>query len=195
MRKPQGNSKLKTLPPEVQARIADWCAQDTLESAVSRCASELSPPVQTNRDSMGKFYRWWRDTQETAVRKETLEHLFRRADVNAKAVAGMLKESGATEDQIARADQLVFTLQASSVEDKELFIELEKLRIARESAEHKARMDVAKLQQKQEELKLAERRVKLLEDREKKAREVMVDAALSAEEKEKRIKAVFGIAA
>ena len=73
MRKPHAKSKLKNLPADVQARIADWCAQDSLESAVSRCSAELA--IETNRSSMSEFFAWW-----------NLRQTFGQADARAKAV-------------------------------------------------------------------------------------------------------------
>jgi SMC interacting uncharacterized protein involved in chromosome segregation len=171
MSKPYSNSKLKTLPEEVQARVAGWCAKGSLSAAVSRCSSELS--LATNLDSMSKFFRWWKTEQDKRARIETIEQLFQRADANAKAVGELLAQSGATPEQIAAADQMVFTLEASSSPDKSLWIELEKLRVVKEAAAQKARSDAAKIRQKDRDLSLVERRVTLLEENAQKAKDAL----------------------
>lgn len=186
-RKVHANALLKNLPvtPEdAQARgfdprrcqqaVAGWCMDGTLDSACSRCASELG--LQTNAQSMSEFFTWWQENQATAARKETLKEIFDRADANAKAVGQMLAERGSTAGQIAAAENLVFQLQATEEGkvDREMWIELEKLRIFRESAETKGRLDQAKLAQKDQEIALARTKFEL------EAAEKMLDAAMRA---------------
>lgn len=191
MKKPRSDSKLKNLPAEQQARIADWCAQDSLQSAASRCASEMQLSVSLN--TVSEFYAWWK-----------LKATFSQAEAHAKTVEEMLRKTfpGATPEKIAAAGQLVFTMQAANAGDAEEFRAMEQLRVTKESATANARIAEAKLKQgaqkiaqKDQDLKLVERRVKLLEDREAKTREVLGDGDLTPAEKEQRIKAVFGILA
>lgn len=190
-RKAHSNSVLKTLPEETQARIADWCAQDSLESAVSRCFSELQ--LKTNKSSMGVFFDWWKDEQERRGARETLEEVFRKADANATAVEQMLAEKfpDATPEKIAAAGQLVFTMQAANVKDAKEFREMEYLRLAKEAAQTKARHGDAKIRQKDRDLKLAERRVVLLEAKAAEAIKTLDDKTLSAPEQAARIREIF----
>lgn len=209
-RKVRADAKLKTLPADAQQRIADWCMDGTLESARSRCASELG--VTISLDAVSKFFAWWKTAQDTAARKETLAELFNRADANAKAVGQMLAERGATAAQIAAADHLVFQLQATKAGeeatalDRENFIELEKLRIARESAETKGRHDAAKLATANRRAAQAERALLVQEAKfrretcelflkwsaDAKAREVLSSGASNAEKIERLGQQMFG---
>lgn len=189
-RKIRSDSKLGRLPRDVQQRIADWCAQDSLASAAQRCAAELS--VQVSSQTISEWYQRWRLDQATAERKQALTELFQHADANAQAVGELLRDSGATEEQIARADRLVFTLQASSSKNADLWMDLEKLRIARETAEHRARMDLAKLEQKERDLELAGRRVTVLEARLEAIKSTVEDSTLSDEERAQRIAEIYG---
>src|SRR5262245_4973689 len=130
-RKPRSDSKLKNLPQDVQDRIASWCQEDGLQSACSRCASELQPPISTTMKALSLFMQW-RAVQD---RKETLTELFARADANAKAVEDLLRKDfpGATAETLAAAGQMVFTLQASQAKDSKEFRELEYLRVSKET--------------------------------------------------------------
>jgi hypothetical protein len=168
-RKPRSDSKLKNLPEDVQERIAGWCQEDGLQSACSRCAAELQPPVQTNPTSLGEFYAWWR-----------LQRTFRQADSFAREAEEMLKEEfpDATPEKIAAAGQLVFTMQATNAGDADTFKELEYLRVRKEEAQHNARIAELKIQQKdkqiaqkEKDIALATRRVEMLEANAAKAKE------------------------
>jgi hypothetical protein len=166
-RKPRSDGKLKTLPPEVRARIAAWGAAGSLEALRSRCASELS--LSVSLAALSGFLRWQRQQDAAEKRKETLAQLFQRADANAQAVAKLLKETGATADQLAAAEMLVFQMQATQAgeattpENLALSMELEKLRIARDTARTKAETDKAKIRQKDEDLRQAQERLELLQ--------------------------------
>jgi hypothetical protein len=195
MRKPRSDSKLKTLPEDVQAQIADWCAQDSLQSAVSRCASELQ--LQTSLASMSEFFAWYR-----------LRATFSQAEQNAQLVEQMLREKfpDATPEKIAAAGQLVFTMQAANANDVETFKDLEYLRVTKESAKFDAEVAKAKLRQKDhqirqkgEELRLARERfkrdtaelfIKWAEDQ--RAKEIVAGTGTNAEKIEALGRVMFG---
>lgn len=190
MRKPRSDSKLKTLPEAVQAQIADWCAQDSLQSAVLRCAAELQPPVRTSLSAMSEWWAWYR-----------LSATFSQADAHARQVEELLRRQfpGATPEKIAAAGQLVFTMQAANAQDTKEFRELEYLRITKETAFHKVEMDKAKLRQKDaqirqknEELALQLRRVQVLEAKLESIGKAVKDTKLTPEERAKRIAEIYG---
>lgn len=189
-RKPRSDSKLKNLPEAVQAQIADWCAQDSLQSALSRCAAELQPPVHTSLTSLSEWYAWYR-----------LSATFAQADQHAKQVEELLRKTfpDATPEKIAAAGQLVFTMQAANAGDAEEFRAMESLRVTKESAAHKAKMDEAKLRQKDaqirqknEELSLQLRRVQVLEAKLADIGKTVKDKTLTPEERAKRIAEIYG---
>jgi predicted transcriptional regulator len=166
-RKPRSDARLKNLAPAIRARIAKWAREESLKSVSSRCASELG--ITIGLPALSSFLRWQRAVEAQAKRKETLGEMFQRADANAKAVAELLKETGATADQLAAAEMLVFQMQstqageATTPENLALSIELEKLRIARDLARTKAETDRAKLRHKDEELRQSQERLTLLQ--------------------------------
>jgi hypothetical protein len=190
-RKPRSDSKLKTLPEDVQERIAGWCREDGLQSACSRCAAELQPPLKTNIQSLSEFFAWW-----------NLRQTFNRAEQLAQQTEEFLKNEfpDATPEKIAAAGQLTFTLQAAASGNAKEFRELEYLRVRKEEAAANLRIAEAKIAQKDkqiaqkdQDLQLASRRVAVLEAKEAKAKEIIGDEKLSPEEKQRRIAAVFGI--
>jgi len=166
-RKPRSDSRLKNLAPAVRARIAKWASTDSLKSVSSRCASELG--ITIGLAPLSSFLRWQRIQDATVKRKETLAEIFTRAEANTNAVMEKLIESGLTADQIAAAEHLVFQMQATQAgdattpENLALSIELEKLRIARDTARTKAETDRARLRQKDEDLRQSEKRLELLQ--------------------------------
>src|SRR5688500_13402208 len=113
MRKPHAKSRLKLLPEETQALIADWCAQDTLESAVSRCASELQ--LMTNRSSMGEFFAW-----------RTLKAQYAAANNAAANAEELLKkvDPAASAEKLRAFGQLMFMHKAVASENTEDFVGL-----------------------------------------------------------------------
>jgi hypothetical protein len=161
---------LKTLPDDQQDIIASWCSQGTLESAVSRCLSELG--IKTNIDSMSKFHR-------AHVAKKELQEHFAIAESFATSVEEMLRNQfpDATPEKIAAAGQLVFTMKAANSGDSKEFRELEYLRVSKDTLAANIRNNEAKVKQKERQLtqkdrdlQLAERRVALLEENAAKAK-------------------------
>jgi hypothetical protein len=207
-RKPHARSWLKTLPrtPDeardagrdpgcCQSAIFDLLQSHSLREVAEHCIANLGATQTPGglTEALSKFRTWFQADKDTRERKETLRSIFARADANAKAVAEILAETGASPDAIARANHLVFQTQAAEAgrEDKAMFIELEKLRLARDSAEHKARMDEAKVRQKDADLALVNRRVTLLEAKAEEARKTVNDSTLSAAEQAARIREIF----
>jgi len=58
----------------------------------------------------------------------------------------------------------------------------------------KAKMDVLKYQQRERELVIAERRVRLLEAKQQKAKKVLGDEELTPEQRDAKLKQIFGMA-
>ncbi len=213
-RKPHSRSWLKNLPETPEAATAAGrnpnCTQevihawldagDSLQSVAQRCLRDFASEgcAQTEHglmSALSDFRTWYQQRQRIAERKQTIAETLARCDANAKAVAEQMASIGANAEQMAAADHLIFQAMATEAgkEDKTLWIELEKLRIMRESALTKGRHDAAKLKQKDQELELATRRVKLLETKEAKAKETLGDGTLTPEQREARMKQIFGV--
>lgn len=185
-RKPKSNAVLKNLPAERQQQVAEWCekANDTdpaghpvpktggLEFARAQLAAD---GVSVALNTVSEFYRWF-----------SLRRTFALAESQAQQAEEFLRRQfpDATPAKIAAAGQLVFTMQAANAGDAETFRAMETLRLAKTTAEHNAAMDKARLEQKERQiaqkdrdLSLVERRVKLLEAKQIEAREALTKVA------------------
>jgi len=187
MRKPRADAKLKTLPPDQQALVFSWCSSGTLEDAVSRCVSELQPPVQTGIESMSQFRRWYAITTQNA---EAWEKCLATAEADAANRGGKSRE---WVDEQARS---YFKRRAVANDDHEQFVAVDKLTQASRALEQKDRVlqqADAKLAQAERALDQSERRVKLLEEKEAKAKDALGDATLTLEQRQARIREIFGV--
>lgn len=182
-RKPRADSKLKTLPEAQQALVFSWCS-GTLESAVSRCASDLRPPVVTNLDAMSQFRRWYAARMQNA---EAWEKCLATAEADAQHSGG---KSG---DWVQEQARNYFARRAVTMDDAETFAKMDSLRQGERALTIKAKGDKIKAEQKDRDLALVERRVALLESREAKTKETLADATLSLEQRQARIKEIFGV--
>lgn len=202
-RKIRRDSTLK-LPPEEggltqtqRDMVAGWLAEDGEESCRQRLFSELhiaSPLDPAKPISAATLYdalAYWR----AGKRFNKFESLARaQAQHEAEAKGGMSAE------EMDEAVDRNFIMLAAETEDTLLYKELRMLRITDQSAKTKGRHDQIKLEQKarqlaqkDQEITLGERRVKLLEEKEAKTREALGDGTLSLEERQSRIKEIFGV--
>jgi hypothetical protein len=179
--KPRSDSLLKNMPEDYQDAIAAWCkAPKTEESpgGLQHAREMLASDGHTvSLRAVSEFYSWYR-----------LRSTFRQANDKASNFEAMLKAEfpTATPDKIAQMGQMIFTLEANNAGDVKTFIDLESLRLAKTSAETKAR-------QKEKDIKLAERRVQVMEAKIAQATDTLKDGALSPAEREARMKQIFGI--
>ena len=129
-------AKLKLLPPEEQAEIAEFGAKSSLR----RTTAWLEKGgISVCHRTVGDFLQWYR-----------LQELFRQdADVVKALVEEMQQmDPSLTPEQIQRAGQLFFTRRAIKLEDPQLWIltqELrmkdEKLELAREKQREQLRLE------------------------------------------------------
>lgn len=180
--KPKSNALLKNLPEERQEQIYGWCnkANDVdaegdpiagtggLAFAQAQLAED---GIKVSLTTLSEFARWY-----------ALRLTFQRAETQAQEVERMLRSEfpQATPEKIALAGQLVFTMQASNAGDAKTFVALEQLRLSKTIAENVDKVQRAKLEQKDRQilqkdrdLSLAERRVKLLEENAAKAKQTL----------------------
>ena len=117
-----------------------------------------------------------------------MRETFSEADNFATQVEDLLRKEfpDATPEKLGAAGQVAFTAMAVAKRDSKEFMDLESLRLAKETA-------VTKGRQKDQDLKLSERRVKLMERKIAQATDALKDGALSPAEREARMKQIFGI--
>jgi hypothetical protein len=189
MSKTRSDSWLRNLPAERQEQIIEWCnapadREPETDKAVPKtggyhyaraqlAADGLSASVSTLSD----FYSWWH-----------LRQKFQRAEQKTSDFEEFARREfpDVAPERIQLAGQNYFTLRAVASDNSEEFREMEKLRLAKETAETKGR-------QKDEELKLAERRVRVMESKISKAEETLKDGSLNPTQREQRMKEIFGI--
>lgn len=154
MRKPNSNSRLKTLPEGMQDTIFEWCSSDSLESAVARCKAELldpktGQPLLTNRDSMSDFFKWYPDAA-----------LYRNAQKRSLRAEELLKkvDPAASAEKLRAFGQLVFTDLAIEARNPEAFVGM--VGEERKNRELDAKIAGFKLkyEQKERELALADKK-------------------------------------
>lgn len=165
-RKTRRDAKLERLTPEQRTAVESWLAEDGAQSCVQRLSSELG--ITVSQSTLYETLARWR-----AERKFSAIELIARAQAEQEAAA----RGGLTTEQMEEAIDRHFIGLAAVAEDTDLYKELRYLRIADQTAKSNARIAEAKLEQKDKQiaqkdrdLGLAERRVKLLEDNAAKAK-------------------------
>lgn len=165
-KKPRGDSKLKTLPPAVQAELFTQCqGKGGYEAAREWLLAEHG--VKTSAGSLSVFYGWYPfSLSATASYAQQFEAELKKLPALAKDAA-----------QLSQLSQLGFEMLAMRTNDLEGYATLKKIRL------------------KEHEQSLTERRVALLEKAAAQAEEakaVTDNAELSDAEKLARYKAIFG---
>lgn len=176
MPKPRADSKLASLPENQREMLRRWLVDENLSYGAARERLREDFGVETSERALSVFYA-----------KECFSDRFAQARDFADKVAAEVQEGADKFDDatISLIKQKAFERAVAKDGD------LKELQILAGIIG-----DTAKLRIKQQEVELAERRIALLEKKAAEAdaaREVAGDAALSAEEKEARIKAVFGL--
>jgi NACalpha-BTF3-like transcription factor len=186
-RKIDRRSKLKGLAEEQRALIASWLQEDGLASCLQRLQSELG--ISVGQSTLYEALAFWRSEERF--------HAFRDIAVSQAELEAEAK-GGLTAEQMEAAVDRNFLGLAAQTQDTELYREIRKLRISHETARSNARIAEAKLTQgdakiaqKNADLKLAERRVKLLEEKARKALETVENSQLSDAQKAARIREIF----
>ena len=189
MRKPHARSVLKTLPADRQAAIFEHLQQHTLEETEAWLATQ---EVDTNRSSLSDFYAWY----PLAAKLQSASQM---GDA-VKDILRELPELNLDEHQLSKAGQAIFESEALKAGDSKLYLSLRGLRqtdrsldLAEESAKTKGRQKDLQIGQKDRDLKLAERRVAVLEKKFTDAQKTLSDPKLSMPEREARMKEMFGI--
>lgn len=166
--------------------IISWHSQDGESSCRRRMLAEMGIGRNGKPISIASFYsglNYWRAEKVNEMR-------YSRAKAQAAAEA---KEKNLNPEQ---ADELTlrnYIAEADASDDRPLYIELSKLRIADQVAKTKAETDRAKIRQKDEDLRQAQERLEILKSKEAKTKEALGDGTLSLEQRQARIKEIFGV--
>lgn len=118
MKKPRGDSKLKTLPKADQAKLAAWLDQETQSAVVKRVQKELG--IATSPAALTDFYQWFHLTAQLQEAASFADQL--KADL--KSLPGLKLN----DDTLSKAAQVAFELQALKTKDSKLFIGLRRVR-------------------------------------------------------------------
>ncbi|MGE9266509.1 MAG: hypothetical protein ACQKBY_00310 [Verrucomicrobiales bacterium] len=175
MKKPRADAKLKNLPEEDQElfwRMLNPSDAETPASTLEELGEFIIARYDFDTLSLSTLSEW----RSWYALKRRMENARRRAE---QTRLELLKDGTLTAEDIERAAQAVFTSETLESGNVKAFVALAKLRLAARQVE------------------IDERRVQLLEEKAKRLAEiegVTTDAKLSAEEKDARVKQIFGIA-
>lgn len=166
-RKPRGDAKLKTLPEELQAEIHARLGKGTHAAVRKWLEAEMS--ISTSLGALSDFYSWYslrRDLQDADQEVQSLLQLISEGEYNLDT------------RQLESLGNTLFLLRARASGDWK---------------QHKAAVE---LLLKSRKVSVEERKVTLLEAKAAQAdqaKELLGDADLTPEERDRRMKAVFGI--
>ncbi len=130
-----------------RARVEGWLAEDGAQSCLQRLSSEMG--ITVSQATLYESLAFWRAEKRFSSfsRLATAQ-----AELEAEARGGM------SADAMQEAVDRNFIMLAAETEDTELYKELRMLRIADQSAKTKGRHDQLKIEQKEREMALAERK-------------------------------------
>lgn len=163
-RKVRRDSKLKNLPAEQRELIANWLAEDGVESCLQSMRAQLG--ISSNRDSLYTALAFWRAEKRFGT-FQTLAQA--QAEMESAAKGGM------TADQMQEAVDRNFIMLAAGAEDVKTYQELRYLRIADQTAKSNGKIAMKKLDQKDRSLAQKDEEIRLMQI---KAAEAMLSGAL-----------------
>ena len=175
-RKVRADAVLKTLPEDRQQEIWEWLnrAGNTLARGVEWLRQD---GIITSKRALSDWYSWY-----------ALRLKFKETERDTLNFQELVKEElpDLPQEKVTQLGSASFIMQAIKQGDPELFLLIQ-------SAQHKAKMDVLKYQQRERELVIAERRVRVLEAKEEKAKKVLSDVELTPDERDSKLKQIFGM--
>lgn len=165
-RKPRSDSRLKTLPEARQDAIVEYARSHSEDEVVAWLRAD---GLVTSRNAVSEFLNWY-----------WLQQQFKRNELVSQQMIENLRRTSPTmlEEELARAGASFFEQLAIEQRDARAWKQARELRL------------------KERALELMERRVKVAEAKASQAdaaRQVAGDGALSAEEKQQRMKEIFGL--
>ena len=163
-RKTRSDAKLKLLSPTDRAEVAGWLEQHS-QAETRRLIAEKHG-FEVAASTLTEFYQWF----HLSSRIEETASFVDRAREDLKALPGL----DLNDDQLARIGQALFEMQAVKERDGKLFVALRKQRLTADAQ------------------RLEREKFEAMQRREEEARKTVGDEALTAEEKARRIKEIFG---
>ncbi|CAN5353037.1 hypothetical protein BH09VER1_BH09VER1_28510 [soil metagenome] len=180
--KPRSDSKLKLLPADRQEQIVEWIntpKSETCPGGLRHALEQLGlDGFKTSIRALSEFWSWWR-----------LQERFSSASERAQQIEELIlkKNPDMSPERVREIGQVLFTLEAVDTQDREGYVAMENLSLARQTAETRAELEKQKLA-------LAGRRVSVMEQKLKSLQGTLEDGALSDEQRVQRMKQVFGLA-
>ena len=163
MRKPRSDSKLKNLPEATRRKIVAWCGKGLAE-ARTICKAELG--LVTSETRLSEFVKWQARQDELHTGNELAMQALEWWRTN---------RPGASEEEMRAAQFFALAMKAQNSDDPDLAIAF------------------LREQGKDLDRGVAVRRVQLLEAKLNTGREVMEDKKLTPEEREAKLREVFGL--
>ena len=161
--KARSDSKLKTLPEERQEQIIAWAKTPKSETCVGGLAYALeqleADGLKVSGSTLSEFCSWWE-----------LKRDFSDADLLGTFAAEQMKAFDPQNAEKAEAfGQFVFTSKAVRQKDPATFVAMQRLKLDKDSAKFKGELEIRKL-------KLAARRVALMENKLERASQIVKTA-------------------
>lgn len=186
MKKSRSDAILKNLPEERQEQIIAWCQKANAKDESGKLipgtgglqyarAQLAADGISIGLHALSDFYSWWR-----------LKQVFERANQKTQDFIELMRERfpDLAPARIQEFGQSYFTLEAAASGNAEEFRAMEKLRLEKETALTKGKLESKKLE-------LAERKVKLLEKKAAEAVKAVEDSKLTESQKVERIREIF----
>lgn len=188
MRKPHSKCVLKTLPPDRQCEVYDYLKSHSQRETIAWLATG---GIKTGPKQLTTFWHWY----PLAAPLYAAAHM----GDGVKEILRELPELDLDEHQLSKVGQSIFEVQALQAQDTKLFMGLRRMRqtertqqLREEANRQRADQMATQARHKERDLELAERRVKVMEQKASRALETVQDTKLSAEEQARRIRQIFG---
>lgn len=174
--KVRSDAVLKLLPEERQQELWEWL--HVPGNSLARAVEWLRQDgIKTSKRALSDWFSWY------AMRlkfKETERDTLNFQELVQEEMPELPQE------KVTQLGSAYFNMQAIKQGNPELFLMIQ-------GAQHKAKMDVLKYEQRERELVIAERRVRLIESKQEKAKKVLSDEELTPEQRDAKLKQIFGM--
>lgn len=189
-RKIRSDAVLLNLPDNRQEQIIEWCEAKKTGDCIGGFAfarEQLAADgINVSARALSDFYSDWH-LRRDILQSKSVEAAVLAADPKDVQRARMAGEAMLLKLSLAKQDPKLFTAAGMSIDSRR------NLDLKEESGKTKARQKDRQLAQKDTDLKLAERRLALLEKKVSDATETLGNGKLSIEERERKIKEIFGV--
>ena len=182
---PRADAKLQNLQPEELDVMWRFRNPEKGGERLTLEAIAVEVPLRfgftISLSSLSQFYRWLKLKRRFAARTDTIEQI----------KLELAKDPNISAEQVEKAGQVLFMAEGIAEKDARVFANMVKIGQSRA----KLAQNDKRLKQADKSLEMESRRVALLEKKAAKAdqaAEVMSNGAMSTEEKQSRMKEIFG---